>query len=214
MVLEVVACCFLDAGSVAAFDTSLWKLEKPKLVQEVKLHFAVMVGVKLPVLSVEKLEGLYGSWRIEGEVRRRGVLTNEGLCLLLIERAMMKIVEVGLEDVVRGTALIDVYVKCGFLGEAMDIFERMKSKDVKSWTAVISGHGIHEQPMEAIRLYKRMDNERFRPNEVTFLAILTAGMLHEAFELIKSLPIKGDATSWRTLLSACRVQGDVKLGNV
>ncbi|CAL5184890.1 unnamed protein product [Lathyrus oleraceus] len=40
-----------------------------------------------------------------------------------------------------------------------------------------------------------------------------AGMLHEAFELIKSLAIKGDATSCRTLLSACRVQGDVKLGN-
>ncbi|XP_050897772.1 pentatricopeptide repeat-containing protein At3g18970 [Lathyrus oleraceus] len=138
MVLEVVACCFLDAGSVAAFDTSLWKLEKPKLVQEVKVHF--------------------------GSLGRFGLLAafcGYGWCEA--------------SDVVRGTALIDVYVKCGFLGEAMDIFERMKSKDVKSWTAVISGHGIHEQPMEAIRLYKRMDNERFRPNEVTFLAILTAG---------------------------------------
>ncbi|XP_058764995.1 pentatricopeptide repeat-containing protein At1g26900, mitochondrial-like [Vicia villosa] len=155
-------------------------------------------------------------------------------------------------DVVLGTALVDVYAKCGFLDEAMEIFERMESKDVKSWTAVISGHGIHGQPMKAIRLYNRMESEGFRPNEVTFLAILTAcshgglvtegieffkcmvqehglsprvehygclidllgraGMLHEAFELIKSLPIKGDATSWRTLLSACRVHGDVKLG--
>ncbi|XP_058766536.1 pentatricopeptide repeat-containing protein At1g26900, mitochondrial-like [Vicia villosa] len=145
-------------------------------------------------------------------------------------------------DVVLGTALVDVYAKCGFLDEAMEIFERMESKDVKSWTAVISGHGIHGQPMKAIRLYNRMESEGFRPNEVTFLAILTAcshgglvtegieffkcmvqehglsprvehygclidllgraGMLHEAFELIKSLPIKGDATSWRTLLSA------------
>lgn len=155
-------------------------------------------------------------------------------------------------DVVLGTALVDVYAKCGFLDEAMEIFERMENKDVKSWTAVISGHGIHGQPINAIKLFNRMKNEGFRPNEVTFLAILTAcshgglvtegveffkimvqehgfspwvehygclidllgraGMLHEAFELIKSLPIKSDATSWRTLLSACRVHGDVKLG--
>jgi pentatricopeptide repeat protein len=155
-------------------------------------------------------------------------------------------------DVVLGTALVDVYAKCGFLGDAMDIFERMENKDVKSWTAVISGHGIHGQPVNAIRLFNRMEKEGFRPNEVSFLAILTAcshgglviegmeifkrmvqehgflprvehygclidllgraGMLREAFELIKSLPIKGDATSWRTLLSACRVHGDIKLG--
>ncbi|XP_045807217.1 pentatricopeptide repeat-containing protein At1g26900, mitochondrial [Trifolium pratense] len=155
-------------------------------------------------------------------------------------------------DVVLGTGLVDVYAKCGFLDDAMDIFERMEYKDVKSWTAVISGHGIHGQPVNAIRLFNRMEKEGCRPNEVTFLAILTAcshgglviegmeifkrmvqehgfsprvehygclidllgraGMLHEAFELIKSLPIKGDATSWRTLLSACRVHGDVKLG--
>lgn len=155
-------------------------------------------------------------------------------------------------DVVLGTALVDVYAKCGFLDEAMNIFEKMGDKDVKSWTAMISGYGIHGQPVNAIHLFKRMENEGFRPNEVTFLAILTAcshgglviegmdifkrmvqehgfsprvehygclidllgraGMLHEALELIKSLPIKGDATAWRTLLAACRVHGDVKLG--
>ncbi|KAK7331371.1 hypothetical protein VNO77_25594 [Canavalia gladiata] len=155
-------------------------------------------------------------------------------------------------DAVLGTALVDMYAKCGMLKEAMDIFERMEDKDVKSWTAMISGHGVHGQPINAIRLFRRMEKEGFRPNEVTFLAILTAcshgglviegteifkrmvqeygfspqvehygclidllgraGMLHEAHKLIKSLPIKGDATAWRTLLSACRVYGDVKLG--
>ncbi|XP_057430611.1 pentatricopeptide repeat-containing protein At1g26900, mitochondrial-like isoform X2 [Lotus japonicus] len=154
-------------------------------------------------------------------------------------------------DAVLGTALVDMCAKCGFLDEAMGIFERMEDKDVKSWTAMISGHGVHGQPTKAIRLFNRMENEGFKPNGVTFLAILTAcshgglviegmyifkhmvqefgfsphiehygclidllgraGMLHEAYKLIKSLPIKGDATAWRTLLSACRVYGDVKL---
>ncbi|KAE9591387.1 putative pentatricopeptide [Lupinus albus] len=155
-------------------------------------------------------------------------------------------------DAVLGTALVDMYAKCGFLVKAMDIFEKIKGKDVKSWTAMISGHGVHGQPTNAIRLFDRMENEGFRPNEVTFLAILSAcshgglviegleifnsmvqkygftpevehygclidllgrsGMLNEAHKLIMSLPIKGDATAWRTLLSACRVYGDVKLG--
>ncbi|XP_054800260.1 pentatricopeptide repeat-containing protein At1g26900, mitochondrial [Prosopis cineraria] len=155
-------------------------------------------------------------------------------------------------DPVLGTALVDMYAKCGFLNKALDIFERMESKDVKSWTAMITGYGVHGQPTNVIRLFNRMEKEGFRPNEVTFLAVLSscshgglvmegtaifermvreygflpqvehygclidllgrAGMLEEAHKLIKSLPIKSDATAWRTLLAACRVYGNIKLG--
>lgn len=155
-------------------------------------------------------------------------------------------------DAVLGTALVDMYAKCGFLEEAIDIFQRMESKDVKSWTAMISGYGIHGQARNAIMLFYRMEGEGFRPNEVTFLAVLSAcshgglvtegmrcfermvcvyglspkvehygcmidllgraGLLEEAYKLIKSLPIRSDSTAWRSLLAACRVYGDVKLG--
>ncbi|KAK4284026.1 hypothetical protein QN277_000914 [Acacia crassicarpa] len=155
-------------------------------------------------------------------------------------------------DPVLGTALIDTYSKCGFLNKAMDIFERMENKDVKTWTATITGYGDHGQPTNAFKLFNRMEKEGFRPNEVTFLAVLSscshrglvmegvsifermvkeygilpqvehygcvidllgrAGMLEEAHKLIKSLPIKSDATAWRTLLAACRVYGNIKLG--
>ncbi|KAI9121256.1 hypothetical protein K1719_008289 [Acacia pycnantha] len=155
-------------------------------------------------------------------------------------------------DPVLGTALIDTYSKCGFLNKAMDIFERMENKDVKSWTVMITGYGVHGQPTNAFKLFNRMEKEGFRPNEVTFLAVLSscshgglvmegvsifermvkefgilpqvehygclidllgrAGMLEEAHKLIKSLPIKSDATAWRTLLAACRVYGNIKLG--
>jgi len=39
-----------------------------------------------------------------------------------------------------------------------------------------------------------------------------AGMLYETHKLIDSFTIKGDATAWHTLLSACRIYRDVKLG--
>ena len=155
-------------------------------------------------------------------------------------------------DAVLGTALVDMYCKCGFLEKAIDVFGRMEIKDVKSWTAMISGYGVHGQAENAIRIFHRMEEEGCRPSEVTFLAVLNAcshggmmvegisflekmvreygfspkvehygcmidllgraGLLEEAHNLIKSLPIEGDTTGWRALLAACRVYGNVNLG--
>ncbi|XP_028764832.1 pentatricopeptide repeat-containing protein At1g26900, mitochondrial [Neltuma alba] len=77
-------------------------------------------------------------------------------------------------DPVMGTALVDMFAKCGFLNKALDIFERMESKDVKSWTAMITGYGVHGRPTNAFKLFNRMEKEGFRPNGVTFLAVLSS----------------------------------------
>ncbi|XP_015576852.2 pentatricopeptide repeat-containing protein At1g26900, mitochondrial [Ricinus communis] len=155
-------------------------------------------------------------------------------------------------DAVLGTALVDMFGKCGFLDKAIQVFERMESKDVKSWTAMILGYGVHGQARNAVALFYRMEKEGFIPNEVTFLGVLSAcshgglvveamkcfermvqvygispkiehygcmidllgrlGLLEEAHDLIKRLPIRSDATAWRALLAACRVYGNVELG--
>ena len=39
-----------------------------------------------------------------------------------------------------------------------------------------------------------------------------AGRLESAFEAIKSMPMEPDVVAWRALLSACRIHGDVDLG--
>ncbi|VVA30300.1 Hypothetical predicted protein [Prunus dulcis] len=77
-------------------------------------------------------------------------------------------------DAVLGTALVDMYAKCVFLEKALDIFESMESKDVKSWTAMISGYGVHGQAGNAIRPFYTMEEEGCQPNEVTFLTVLSA----------------------------------------
>ncbi|KAI0511741.1 hypothetical protein KFK09_012373 [Dendrobium nobile] len=38
------------------------------------------------------------------------------------------------------------------------------------------------------------------------------GLLEEAYELIRSMPTGGNAVMWRTLLGACRVHGDLEMG--
>ncbi|KAK9275877.1 hypothetical protein L1049_023150 [Liquidambar formosana] len=41
-----------------------------------------------------------------------------------------------------------------------------------------------------------------------------AGMLNEAFELIKSMPMEPNDVLWRSLLSACKVHHDLKIGEL
>lgn len=39
-----------------------------------------------------------------------------------------------------------------------------------------------------------------------------AGLLEEAEEMIRSMPMKADIVIWGTLLAACRTHGDVNIG--
>lgn len=79
-------------------------------------------------------------------------------------------------DAVLGTALVDMYAKLGMLDKAVEIFNRMKNKDVKSWTAMISAYGGHGLAREAINLFYKMEveNSNVKPNEITFLVVLNA----------------------------------------
>ncbi|KAM7269349.1 hypothetical protein ACFE04_024846 [Oxalis oulophora] len=77
-------------------------------------------------------------------------------------------------DAILGTALVDMYAKCGCLVKAIDVFEKIDNKDVTSWTAMISGYGVHGQARNAIELFERMVERGFKPNSVSFLAVLSA----------------------------------------
>ncbi|CAE5958447.1 unnamed protein product [Arabidopsis arenosa] len=79
-------------------------------------------------------------------------------------------------DAILGTALVDMYAKLGMLDKAVEIFNRMKDKDVMSWTAMISGYGAHGLAREAVTLFNKMEEEncKVRPNEITFLVVLNA----------------------------------------
>lgn len=73
-----------------------------------------------------------------------------------------------------GTALIDMYAKCGSVEMAREIFEGMEERDVVAWSVMISGHGLNGQAKEAINLFSRMVKDGFRPDNITFTSILSA----------------------------------------
>ncbi|KAL5731502.1 hypothetical protein ACHQM5_004223 [Ranunculus cassubicifolius] len=77
-------------------------------------------------------------------------------------------------DVVLGTALVNMYAKCGCLEEAMATFFKMEYKDVFAWTAAITSLSYHGHGLEALNMLKQMENESVKPNEATFVSVLMA----------------------------------------
>ncbi|KAG8373398.1 hypothetical protein BUALT_Bualt11G0020200 [Buddleja alternifolia] len=91
------------------------------------------------------------------------------------------------EDVSICNALIDMYSKCGKMDDARHVFDKMSHKDVVSWNAMIVGYGIHGLGREAILFFQDMQNEGQKPDEVTFIALLSAcshsGLVNEGKHL-------------------------------
>ncbi|KAL4188027.1 hypothetical protein AMTRI_Chr09g42060 [Amborella trichopoda] len=151
------------------------------------------------------------------------------------------------------TALIDMHAKCGSMNKAHSLFQRLKGRDVVSYSAMIVGFAIHGLAKEALMLYVDMLAANVNPNRVTFIGVLTAcnhaglveeGLSHfgsmisygiepsmdhyacmvdllgrarrleEAHDLIKSMPMRPDAGVWGALLLACRIHGNVELGEI
>ncbi|XP_054804420.1 pentatricopeptide repeat-containing protein At5g56310-like [Prosopis cineraria] len=77
-------------------------------------------------------------------------------------------------DVVLGTALIEMYAKCGRVEEGMDVFRMMKEKNVFTWNALIKGLASAKGGAEAIWWFHRMEEEGVRADEVTLVAVLSA----------------------------------------
>ncbi|KAL0399860.1 UNVERIFIED_CONTAM: Pentatricopeptide repeat-containing protein [Sesamum radiatum] len=94
-------------------------------------------------------------------------------------------------DVIVSTALIDMYVKCGSVELARDVFNRTVDKDVVVWSAMLMGYGLHGWGREAISLFNEMKDAGIHPNDVTFLALITAcshcGLVEEGWEYFLSM---------------------------
>ncbi|XP_062107846.1 pentatricopeptide repeat-containing protein At5g56310-like [Humulus lupulus] len=71
-------------------------------------------------------------------------------------------------------ALIDMYAKSGNIRKALDVFQSMKERSVVTWTTMMSGLALHGLGREAIEMFSQMESALVKPNEITFIAILSA----------------------------------------
>jgi pentatricopeptide repeat protein len=63
-------------------------------------------------------------------------------------------IQSGLEsDVFVGTSLVDMYAKCGSIENAWRVFNKMPSRNVVTWNAMILGHVKCRQGQKALELF-------------------------------------------------------------
>ncbi|KAI3680842.1 hypothetical protein L6452_35619 [Arctium lappa] len=87
------------------------------------------------------------------------------------------------------TALVDMYAKCGCLEKALKVFRKTSKKDISTWNSMIAGLSLHGSGESAIKLFYESLAEGFKPNEVTFVSVLSAcsrsGLLDEGYKMFE-----------------------------
>jgi pentatricopeptide repeat protein len=79
------------------------------------------------------------------------------------------------KDVVLGTSLVDMYVKCGMLEKAQMVLKDLHIRNVTSWNALIAGYAQQGQGNEALTCFEYMQSKgALSPDVVTYTCALKA----------------------------------------
>eukprot|EP00250_Pteridium_aquilinum_P018772 c24206_g14_i2 orf=126-974(+) len=78
------------------------------------------------------------------------------------------------KNVFVGTALVNMYAKCGSLVKAQEVFVNLPVQEEAAWAALIAAFIDHGQCEEALKWYERMQLNGVFPNSVTIVHGLKA----------------------------------------
>ncbi|EFJ19728.1 hypothetical protein SELMODRAFT_110462 [Selaginella moellendorffii] len=94
------------------------------------------------------------------------------------------------DDTVRN-AIVNMYAECGNLDAANREFERIKRRDVVSWTVMVAANAQHGNPRDSLKLFWKMQQDGTKADDVSFLcAILScshSGLVKDAMACFSSM---------------------------
>ncbi|KAM7271081.1 hypothetical protein ACFE04_030295 [Oxalis oulophora] len=89
------------------------------------------------------------------------------------------------------SALIHMYSKCGELSTARRMFDDISQRDLVAWNGMIAAYTRHGHGKEAIALFNEMKCLGFKPNDVTYIELLSAcshtGLVNEGLKFFEEL---------------------------
>ncbi|XP_077213570.1 tetratricopeptide repeat (TPR)-like superfamily protein [Tasmannia lanceolata] len=87
------------------------------------------------------------------------------------------------------TALIDMYAKCGSIESAERVFGSVEEPCIATWNSMILGYALYGLEKKALDLYTKMRERGERPDEITFVGVLSAcshgGLVKEGRQYFK-----------------------------
>ncbi|KAL2343617.1 hypothetical protein Fmac_004902 [Flemingia macrophylla] len=124
-------------------------------------------------------------------------------------------------DTVSWTAIIFTCAQHGLVEDALQLFRKMEQSDAKINAVTLlcilfacSHRGMVE---EGLRIFHQMEYTYGVVPEMEHYACVVdllgrVGRLNEAVEFISKMPIEPNDMVWQTLLGACRIHGNTRLG--
>ncbi|GAV71737.1 PPR domain-containing protein/PPR_2 domain-containing protein, partial [Cephalotus follicularis] len=124
-------------------------------------------------------------------------------------------------DIYVQTAIVDMYVKCNRLDEALKVFDRMPDRDVASWNVIILGFAQMGFTEKVLGIFREMRFGGIQPDSVTLMG-LTEGMLQtKNLSLMKAIHsfgirvgIDGDVSVANTWVAGYAKCGDLGLAEL
>jgi len=137
-----------------------------------------------------------------------------------IEEAHKAFISTNWKDTACWNSMIATYAQHGEAEKALQVFEDMIMEGLKpnyvTFVGVLSAcshAGLLDLGFDHFDSMSQFGIEPGIEHYVCMVSLLgRAGKLYEAKEFIEKMPIKQAAVVWRSLLSACRVAGNVELG--
>ncbi|CAN8270440.1 unnamed protein product [Cochlearia groenlandica] len=94
-------------------------------------------------------------------------------------------------DVKLGTALIDMFSRCGDPESAMLVFDSLTNRDVSAWTAAIRTMAMAGKAKLAIELFDEIIQQGLKPDSVAFVGALAAcshgGLVQQGKQIFDSM---------------------------
>ncbi|PON74484.1 Tetratricopeptide-like helical domain containing protein [Parasponia andersonii] len=73
-----------------------------------------------------------------------------------------------------GNALMDMFAKCGDIENAKAVFDKMPKRCIITWTTMVSGLSVNGKCREALDIFDSMCSSGVKPDDVIFIAVLSA----------------------------------------
>ena len=121
-------------------------------------------------------------------------------------------------DSALGNTLIDMYARCGSLGEAQRVFDTWKNRDEISRCIIMAANAKYGERLDGeASCVKALGGclESSNEDEVYgyIIDVLSRkGLFYVAEDLVETMPNLPDDISWTSVLSGCRMHGKLEMG--
>eukprot|EP01018_Ginkgo_biloba_P009810 Gb_15639 [translate_table: standard] len=119
-----------------------------------------------------------------------------------------EIIKSGLQsDIFVGSALVDMYAKCGSIKDARNVFDKMPERNVVSWNTMIVGYAQNGHVDEALKIFQAMPTRNVLSWNAMIAGYAQNGHVNDALKLFQKMSER-NVVSWNAMIAGYAQNGN------